>query len=68
MAFKGKQLCSSTWQESNDAMNGACTQQIMMFHAGSPRIGTKDYATEAPILEAMDEGKAFHFELHCNCI
>lgn len=25
---------------------------------GSPRIGTKDYAKEAPILEAMDEGNA----------
>ena len=27
--------------------------------AGSPRIGTKDYAKEAPILQALDEGK-FH--------
>lgn len=27
-----------------------------MWLEGSPRIGTKDYAKEAPLLEAMDEG------------
>lgn len=28
-----------------------------MAFKGSPRIGTKDFAKEAPILQALDEGK-----------
>lgn len=30
---------------------------LSVMAVGSPRIGTKDYAREAPILESIDEGE-----------
>ncbi len=39
-----------------------------LLHAGSPRIGTKDYGKEAPILEALDEGNCLILIVQCKIL
>ncbi len=63
MAFKGEQQITFTCCSAKLAKSIGVFC-IVCHSAYSPRIGTKDYAKEAPILGALDEGDC---HLFCIC-
>ena len=67
MAFKGEQQVRVDVLQCQARKADWCILHCLpqcLPCAGSPRIGTKDYAKEAPILEALDEGNC---HLFCTC-
>ena len=70
-AMQALHICWNTWRSRVGLSKPACLQsacfvgaQLSCYSvrpAGSPRIGTKDYAREAPLLEALDEGIQYCF-------